>query len=61
MTNLKHKTQIHIHGLQPVAKNVGQKVKLADKFQSNIVGDIDMLIGSDHYHKFVPALVKLAK
>jgi len=57
----KLKTQIHTTGLQNVAKAVGQKVCLADHFLSDVVGDIEMLIGGDNYHKFVTGLGKSAK
>jgi len=53
------KTQIHTPDLQAIARGVGHKVRLANYFSSDIVGDIAMLIGGDNYHKFVTGLEKV--
>ena len=45
---------IRTPGLVNISKQLGrQGVKLADRFVSDDVGDIDLIIGGDNYHKLV--------
>ena len=48
------KTHIHTPGLTSTAKHLKKRgVRLADKFKMDIVGEVDLLVGSDNYYKVV--------